>query len=81
MQVGAEDCFSTGRAPALLMGWAVGLVGRTTLAFMDGVKPVHTFLIGGEHYAIYTGLLALALNIAVAAVVQLLQAGRVPVRH
>jgi SSS family solute:Na+ symporter len=64
--------FNWFRAPALLLGWAVGLIGGTTLAFMDGMKPVHTFQIGGEHYTVYTGLLALALNIAVAAVVQCL---------
>src|SRR3954468_24703129 len=34
------------RAPALLAGWAVGLVGGSWLAFSDGIKPVHTFVIG-----------------------------------
>jgi SSS family solute:Na+ symporter len=60
------------RAPALLAGWAVGLAGGTVIAFMDGVKPVHTLAIGDGHYAVYTGLLALILNIVVAAVVQAL---------
>jgi SSS family solute:Na+ symporter len=59
-------------APALLAGWAVGLAGGSALVFMDGVKPVHTLAIGAGHYTVYTGLLALLLNIAVAAVVQLL---------
>jgi SSS family solute:Na+ symporter len=58
------------RAPALLAGWAVGLAGGTAIAFMDGVKPVHTLAIGDGHYAVYTGLLALILNIVVAVVVQ-----------
>lgn len=60
------------RAPALLCGWLVGLVGGSWLAFSDGIKPVHTFVIGGSGYALYTGLAALALNILVAAVVQAL---------
>lgn len=65
------------RAPALLAGWAAGLVSGTTLAFLDGVKPVHTLVIGDGRYTVYTGLLALVINIAVAAVVQLVPgAGR-----
>src|ERR1700726_710223 len=60
------------RAPALLTGWAVGLAGGTYLAYADGVKPVHTMIIGGDSYTVYTGLLALALNIVVASVIQLL---------
>jgi SSS family solute:Na+ symporter len=59
------------RAPALLVGWAVGLVGGSTIAFMDGVKPVHTLVIGNGHYTVYTGLLALLLNIMVATIAQL----------
>jgi SSS family solute:Na+ symporter len=58
-------------APALLAGWAVGLAGGTAIAFMDGVKPVHTLHLGGDAYTVYTGLLALLINIAVAIVVQL----------
>jgi SSS family solute:Na+ symporter len=60
------------RAPALLAGWAVGMAGGSWLAFSDGIKPVHTLMLGGSGYTIYTGLLALALNIVVAVVVQLL---------
>ena len=59
------------RAPALLTGWAVGLISGTTIAFMDGVKPVHTIDIGGGHYTVYTGLLALAINVVVASIAQL----------
>ncbi|WP_076591271.1 monocarboxylate uptake permease MctP [Herminiimonas arsenitoxidans] len=59
------------RAPALLAGWAIGMAGGSWLAFSDGIKPVHTLMLGGSGYTIYTGLLALALNIAVAVVVQL----------
>ncbi|MDB5962899.1 MAG: actP, partial [Massilia sp.] len=61
---------------ALLAGWAVGIVSGSTIAFMDGVKPVHTLLLGGDKYSVYTGLLALAINIAVAVVVQLVAGGR-----
>ncbi|MDB5991603.1 MAG: actP [Herbaspirillum sp.] len=60
------------RAPALLTGWAVGLAGGSYLAYADGIKPVHTMVIGGDSYTVYTGLLALALNIVVASVIQLL---------
>jgi SSS family solute:Na+ symporter len=41
------------------------------MALADGIKPIHTLLIGGESYTAYTGLLALSLNIIVAVVVQL----------
>ncbi|MGJ7525273.1 monocarboxylate uptake permease MctP [Variovorax sp. GB1P17] len=63
------------RAPALLAGWAVGLVGGSWLAFSDGIKPVHTFVIGDGSYTLYTGLTALVLNIVVAVVVQLVVKG------
>jgi len=63
------------RAPALLAGWVVGLAGGSWLAFSDGIKPVHTFVIGGGSYTLYTGLTALALNIVVAVLVQLVIKG------
>jgi SSS family solute:Na+ symporter len=59
------------RAPALLAGWAVGMAGGTWIAFADGIKPVHTLVLGDASYTVYTGLLALVLNIVVAAVIQL----------
>ncbi|HEX7638503.1 MAG TPA: sodium:solute symporter family protein [Burkholderiaceae bacterium] len=58
------------RAPALLAGWLAGIVYGSYTAFADGVKPVHTLVLGGDHYTVYTGLIAVALNFAVAAVVQ-----------
>jgi SSS family solute:Na+ symporter len=58
------------RAPALIAGWAVGIVSGSWIVFADGIKPVHTLMLGGASYTIYTGLLALALNILVATVVQ-----------
>jgi SSS family solute:Na+ symporter len=64
--------FNWFRAPALLTGWAIGLVSGTTIAFMDGVKPVHTLDLGDGHYTVYTGLLALVINVVVAVIAQLL---------
>jgi SSS family solute:Na+ symporter len=63
------------RAPALLAGWGVGLVGGSWIAFSDGIKPVHTFVIGDGSYTLYTGLTALALNVVVAVLVQLVVKG------
>jgi len=56
---------------ALLAGWAVGLAGGSWLAWSDGLKPLHSIDLGAGPVAIYTGLLALALNIVVAVVVNL----------
>jgi SSS family solute:Na+ symporter len=61
---------------ALLSGWAVGIAGGSWLAFSDGVKPIHSFIIGGDKYTMYTGLIALVINIAVAVVVQLVAGGK-----
>src|SRR5450830_1614861 len=60
------------RAPALLTGWAVGLAFGSYTAYADGIKPVHTLIVGGDSYTVYTGLLALVANIVVATVIQLL---------
>jgi len=57
------------RAPALLLGWLVGIGGGSWLVFTGGLKPVHTIMIGGAGYSVYIGLLALAANIIVAVVV------------
>jgi SSS family solute:Na+ symporter len=65
-------------ARALLCGWAVGIVAGSWLAFSDGIKPVHTLHIGDASLTMYTGLLALVLNVAVALVVQLVAGGRPP---
>jgi SSS family solute:Na+ symporter len=72
--------FAWFRAPALLAGWAVGLATGTWLVFADGVKPVHTFDLGGDKITLYTGLFALVVNIVVAAIAQLAfgQRGRAP---
>jgi len=65
-------------ARALLCGWAVGIVAGSWLAFSDGIKPVHTLVLGADSYTVYTGLLALLLNIAVAVIVQLVAGGSKP---
>ena len=49
----------------LFAGWATGMALGTALAILDGLKPVHGFALLGTHYAIYTGLLALAANVTV----------------
>ncbi|MDA9450390.1 MULTISPECIES: monocarboxylate uptake permease MctP [Bradyrhizobium] len=56
---------------ALLAGWAAGLAGGSWLAWSDGLKPLHSIDLGAGPVAIYTGLLALALNIVVAVAVNL----------
>ncbi|ANN79346.1 monocarboxylate uptake permease MctP [Bordetella flabilis] len=60
------------RGGPLLLGWLAGLVTGTSLAYVDGIKPVHTFMVGGDAYGIYTGLTALVVNVLVAVVAQLL---------
>jgi len=57
------------RAPALLAGWAVGFVAGSAIAWSDGLKPLHTLTLGDAKFTLYTGLLALAVNIVVAVVV------------
>ncbi len=49
----------------LLAGWLAGMVFGSALAYADGLKPVHMFVLGGAHYGIYIGLVALGLNFAV----------------
>ena len=64
------------RAPALLTGWAVGLFGGTALAYSDGIKPVHTLHLFGSSYGMYSGLLALGVNVLVVCVVNALLPSR-----
>ncbi|MFB9266297.1 monocarboxylate uptake permease MctP [Bradyrhizobium erythrophlei] len=56
---------------SLLVGWAIGLIGGSWLAWSDGLKPLHSIDFGAGPVAIYTGLIALALNVAVAILVNL----------
>ena len=59
------------RAPALLAGWAAGFAWGSWTAWSDGLKPLHEVAFGGEPVKIYTGLLALAVNIAVVLIVNI----------
>lgn len=59
------------RAPALLAGWAAGFTGGSALVWSDGLKPLHALAFDGITVSVYTGLLALALNVVVAVVVNL----------
>ncbi|MCA1366713.1 sodium:solute symporter family protein [Bradyrhizobium sp. BRP14] len=59
------------RAPALLSGWAAGFIGGSALVWSDGLKPLHAFAFDGLTVSVYTGLLALALNVVVAVIVNL----------
>ena len=54
---------------ALLAGWAVGLFGGSLVAWMDGLRPLHSLTIGDTTVSVYTGLLALSANIIVAVLV------------
>lgn len=65
------------RAPSLLAGWLVGILVGSGLAFHDGVKPVHTFLVGDLPLAIYTGLTALVANLVVAVIFELVHGAMV----
>lgn len=68
------------RAPSLLAGWFVGFIGGTFLVWDAGWKPLHLISLGGEPFTIYTGLLALAANIAVAVAVNAAVPARTPAR-
>jgi solute:Na+ symporter, SSS family len=59
------------RVPGLLAGWFVGFAGGTWLVWLNGLKPLHTLTIDGTPFTIYTGILALAANIIVAVLVNL----------
>ncbi|WP_026869807.1 monocarboxylate uptake permease MctP [Inquilinus limosus] len=65
------------RAPALLAGWVVGFFGGSWIVWQNGLKPLQALSLGGSTVTVYAGLLALAVNIAVAVVVNLAVAPRV----
>jgi SSS family solute:Na+ symporter len=58
-------------APALLAGWAVGLLGGTYLAWTDGLKPLHALTFGDTTVTAYVGLIAFAANVTATVVVNL----------
>ena len=59
------------QAPALLAGWVVGFFGGSFVVWSDGLKPLHALSLGGGTVTVYAGLLALAANIVVAILVNL----------
>ncbi|HYP57971.1 MAG TPA: sodium:solute symporter family protein [Beijerinckia sp.] len=59
------------RACGLLAGWATGFIAGSWMAWTDGLKPLHELAYGGARVTVYVGLVALVLNILVAAVVSL----------
>ena len=62
-------------ATSLLAGWLAGMIYGTWTAYSDGIKPVHALSLAGESYTVYTGLLALAVNIVVALAVRAVTRG------
>src|SRR5690625_166521 len=54
------------RPGALILGWIAGMAFGSGLAYSQGLKPVYDLVVGGAHYGIYIGLLALVLNLVVA---------------
>ena len=56
-------------APALIAGWAVGLIGGTYLSWVDGLKPLHLVSFGDLSFTMYVGLIALVANIVTAVVI------------
>ena len=63
--------FNWFRAPALLLGWLIGFAAGTMLAWVNGLKPLHALPLGHASVTIYIGLLALAANILVAVIANL----------
>jgi SSS family solute:Na+ symporter len=56
------------RAESLLLGWAVGILWGSWTAWGNGLKPIATIDLGGVSYMFYVGLGAVILNVAVAAI-------------
>ena len=57
------------RAYGLLAGWAAGFLCGSWLVWLNNFKPLHTLHSGSASITLYSGLLALAANIAVAILV------------
>src|SRR5471032_2326234 len=56
------------KLPALFIGWLAGIGLGTTLAFMQGIKPIYALHLGDATYPVYIGVLALAVNIVLTVV-------------
>lgn len=59
-------------ASSLLVGLIAGLASGTWFIWSDGLKPIHHLEIGSFSVSLYTGLLALVINLVVLGVVQLI---------
>lgn len=59
------------RASSLLTGLVAGLFVGTWLIWSDGLKPIHHVAFGSFGVSLYTGLLALAVNLVVVTIVHL----------
>jgi SSS family solute:Na+ symporter len=69
------------RAEGLLLGWAAGILWGSWTAWSNGLKPLATIDLGGASYVFYVGLGALILNIAVAAIANVIVARVSPDRR
>ncbi|WP_175107706.1 monocarboxylate uptake permease MctP [Pararobbsia alpina] len=65
--------------PGLFLGWLVGIVIGTSLAIIQGLKPVYALHFGASTFPLYIGLIALAANIVVTFVVSAFVPRRVAV--
>src|SRR5882672_2694631 len=63
-------------APALLAGWAVGLLGGTYLTWTDGLKPLHALTFADTTVTAYVGVIAFVANVLTAVVVNVAIAQR-----
>jgi solute:Na+ symporter, SSS family len=57
------------RASSLIAGLVAGLASGTWFIWSDGLKPIHHLAIGGFSMSLYTGLLALVINLVVVGIV------------
>ena len=53
----------------LFLGWLVGIVTGTTLAILQGLKPVFTLHLGDSAFPLYIGIIALVINIVITFIV------------
>ena len=51
------------KLPALFIGWIGGIGVGTTLAIMQGLKPIYVLHLAGGSYPCYIGVIALAVNV------------------
>jgi solute:Na+ symporter, SSS family len=58
------------KAASLLAGLLAGLASGTWLIWSDGLKPIHHLALGALSVSLYTGLIALVINLVVLGIVQ-----------